>query len=75
MNLDLITLSCQLVTILFLVPVPGPLFLGNDNGKAKSPEADIPPVLILKILQIANLLKQIFLPISAIYNKIIRFGL
>ena len=44
----LITLSCQSVTILFLVQVPGSLFLGNDIGTEKSPEADIPPVKELK---------------------------
>ena len=62
----LITLSCLSVKILYLVPVPGSLSLGNDIGTAKSPEADIPPELKLKNLQIADLLKPIFLPISAI---------
>ena len=48
----LITLSCQSVTILFLAPVPGSLSLGNDIGMAKSPEADIPPELKLKICKL-----------------------
>ena len=61
----LITLSCQSVTILILVPVPESVSLGNDIGTAKSPKADIPPELTLKNLQIADLLKPIFLPISA----------
>ena len=55
-----------MVIILFLVPVPGSLSLGNDIGRAKSPEDDIPHELKLKNLQIADLLKPIFLPISAI---------
>ena len=62
----LITLSCQSVTILFLVPVPGSLSLGNDIGTAKSPKTDIPPELKLKKLQIADILKTIFFPISAV---------
>ena len=62
----LITPSCQLSTILFLVLGPGSHSLGYDIGKAKSTEADIPPELKLKHLQIVDLLKPIFLPISAI---------
>ena len=62
----LITLCCQFVTTSFLVPVPGSLSLGNAIGRAKSPEDDIPHELKLKNLQIADLLKPIMLPISAI---------
>ena len=58
----LIILSCQSVTILFLVSVPWSLSLGT----AKSLEAAIPHELKLKNLQIADFLKPIFLPISAI---------
>ena len=61
----LITLSCQSVTILFLAPVPGSLSLGNDIGTAKSPEADIPPVLKLKICKLQiywNQFSFLFLP-------------
>ena len=64
----LITLCCQLVTTSFLVPVPGSLSLGNDIGRAKSPEDDIPHELKLKNLQIADLLKPILLPILPYYD-------
>ena len=62
------SLCCQLVTTSFLVPVPGSLSLGNDIGRAKSPEDDIPHELKLKNLQIADLLKPILLPILPYYD-------
>ena len=42
--------------------------LGNDIGRAKSPEDDIPHELKLKNLQITDLLKPILLPILPYYD-------
>ena len=40
----------------------------------QSPKADIPPELRLKNLQIEDLLKQIFLPISAILRFALQYA-
>ena len=69
-----ITLSCWLLTILFLFPVPESVSLRNDIGSAKSPKSDIPSELTLKNLQIADLWKPIFLPISVILRFALQYA-
>ena len=70
------TLSCQSVSILFLVPVPGSLYLGNDIGMAKSPEADIPPELKLKLCKLQIYWSQfsfLFLPYYELHWDMLGF--